>query len=216
MSVDGVASWCDPAMALVVMRERPGRPGIIGKDGWVRSNAWIWVFSSKQNTAALRGGFRYNANDIDKPGLEARIVRQLERGTTPRPQSALAPQLPHDVLADTLARPKRSCGPAIGLVARHRVERVVHDGFDHVRADHRFAAPARTDLAKRVDAARMNKSRHCLTVVIVGPYSRATTRIDCPSASAKTTFAWRTLEPVPSATEQSVKAQRADHSTSRA
>ena len=35
-------------------------PFFIGKPGCVRSNAWIWLFSSKLNTAALCGGSRYN------------------------------------------------------------------------------------------------------------------------------------------------------------
>ncbi|HVR78409.1 MAG TPA: hypothetical protein VMS99_08445 [Acidimicrobiia bacterium] len=30
----------------------PALPGFIGSDGWVRSNAWVWVFSSKHNTTA--------------------------------------------------------------------------------------------------------------------------------------------------------------------
>ena len=48
------------AVALVVMGHRPGPPGFIGNDGWVRSNAWHWVFSSKLNTTARSGGFRYS------------------------------------------------------------------------------------------------------------------------------------------------------------
>jgi hypothetical protein len=33
----------------------PARPGLSGNDGWVRSNAWHWVFSSKLNTTARAG-----------------------------------------------------------------------------------------------------------------------------------------------------------------
>src|SRR3990172_7310124 len=32
----------------------------MGSDGWVRSSAWIWLFSSTQSTTALAGGFRYS------------------------------------------------------------------------------------------------------------------------------------------------------------
>ena len=32
----------------------------MGSDGWVRSRAWTWVFSSKLNTTARSGGSRYN------------------------------------------------------------------------------------------------------------------------------------------------------------
>src|SRR5512142_2409388 len=37
----------------------PARPFFIGSDGWVRSNACTWLFSSRQSTTALSGGFRY-------------------------------------------------------------------------------------------------------------------------------------------------------------
>src|SRR6266545_2324636 len=38
----------------------PARPFFIGSDGWVRSRAWIWLFSSTHSTTALSGGFRYS------------------------------------------------------------------------------------------------------------------------------------------------------------
>ena len=34
----------------------PARPGFIGKPGWVRSSAWIWLFSSTERTTAWAGG----------------------------------------------------------------------------------------------------------------------------------------------------------------
>src|SRR5437879_9167866 len=37
----------------------PQRPFVIGSPGWVRSSAWIWLFSSTQSTIACSGGFRY-------------------------------------------------------------------------------------------------------------------------------------------------------------
>ena len=37
----------------------PARPAFIGNDGWVRSDAWHWVFSSELNTTARAGGFIY-------------------------------------------------------------------------------------------------------------------------------------------------------------
>ena len=42
------------AMALVVMV--PARPFFMGSPGWVRSRAWIWDFSSTDNTTAWAGG----------------------------------------------------------------------------------------------------------------------------------------------------------------
>jgi hypothetical protein len=35
-------------------------PGCIGSIGAVRSNAWIWLFSSMHSTIAFSGGARYN------------------------------------------------------------------------------------------------------------------------------------------------------------
>src|SRR5487761_242210 len=37
----------------------PHRPFFRGSPGWVRSNAWIWLFSSTHNTIAFCGGFKY-------------------------------------------------------------------------------------------------------------------------------------------------------------
>src|SRR5271169_5900478 len=34
------------AVPLVIMRHGLERPGLIGNPGWVRSSAWIWLFSS--------------------------------------------------------------------------------------------------------------------------------------------------------------------------
>jgi hypothetical protein len=44
-------------MALVVVLV-PHRPFFMGKLGWVRSRAWIWLFSSTQRTTACSGGCR--------------------------------------------------------------------------------------------------------------------------------------------------------------
>src|SRR6516225_8802986 len=37
----------------------PARPFFIGSDGWVRSSACTWDFSSMHSTTADSGGFRY-------------------------------------------------------------------------------------------------------------------------------------------------------------
>ena len=44
-------------VALVAVRQGvPARPFLSGNPGWVRSNACIWLFSSKQKTMARSGG----------------------------------------------------------------------------------------------------------------------------------------------------------------
>ena len=44
------------AMPLVVVGHRAGAPFLIGSPGWVRSSAWIWLFSSTESTIACAGG----------------------------------------------------------------------------------------------------------------------------------------------------------------
>ena len=44
------------AVADVVVRHRPSWPGFSGRPGWVRSSAWIWLFSSTDSTTAWAGG----------------------------------------------------------------------------------------------------------------------------------------------------------------
>ena len=46
-------------MALVIVGPGPQRPRFIGNPGWVRSSAWIWLFSSTDSTSARSGGLRY-------------------------------------------------------------------------------------------------------------------------------------------------------------
>ena len=47
------------AVALVVVAAPLRLPGRIGKRGWERSRAWIWLFSSTQRTRARSGGAKY-------------------------------------------------------------------------------------------------------------------------------------------------------------
>ena len=44
------------AVTFVVVRHRPGGARFIGNPGWVRSSAWIWLFSSTERTTAWAGG----------------------------------------------------------------------------------------------------------------------------------------------------------------
>ena len=46
------------AVTFVVVGHGPDRPFLIGNPGWVRSSAWIWLFSSTDSTSALSGGSR--------------------------------------------------------------------------------------------------------------------------------------------------------------
>src|SRR5258707_15688396 len=43
-------------VTLVIMVMVAARPFFIGRPGWVRSSAWIWLFSSTDRTTAWAGG----------------------------------------------------------------------------------------------------------------------------------------------------------------
>ena len=47
---------CRGAVALVIMGHRAGTVLLHGRAGWVRSSAWIWLFSSTERTIAWAGG----------------------------------------------------------------------------------------------------------------------------------------------------------------
>ena len=47
------------AVTFVVIVRRSTWPGRIGSVGWLRSSAWIWLFSSAHSTSARSGGLRY-------------------------------------------------------------------------------------------------------------------------------------------------------------
>ena len=44
------------AVPFVVVGHRAGAALLIGRPGWVRSSAWIWLFSSTDSTMAWAGG----------------------------------------------------------------------------------------------------------------------------------------------------------------
>jgi hypothetical protein len=44
------------AVPTVVVGAALGKSGAMGRMGWVRSRAWIWLFSSTQRTMARSGG----------------------------------------------------------------------------------------------------------------------------------------------------------------
>jgi hypothetical protein len=59
----------------------PARPSFIGSPGWVRSRAWIWLFSSTESTTACAGGRRsgdpfcvYVCDRLVLPGLHGRLA----------------------------------------------------------------------------------------------------------------------------------------------
>src|SRR6185312_12395823 len=78
----------------------PARPFFIGRPGWLRSSAWIWLFSSTDSTSALAGGLRVKADDIDQLGGEVGVARQFEAFDPMRLQPVCLPDPLHRGGAD--------------------------------------------------------------------------------------------------------------------
>jgi hypothetical protein len=60
---------------------------LIGSPGWVRSSAWIWLFSSSESTTAWA--------DISQLGGKAGIARALEGAQRVRLQFMRTPEALH-------------------------------------------------------------------------------------------------------------------------
>src|SRR5438270_8849634 len=54
------------------------RPFFMGKPGWERSKAWIWLFSSTDNTSAFCGGFRVKSHHIPQFGDKILVAGKFE------------------------------------------------------------------------------------------------------------------------------------------
>jgi hypothetical protein len=59
----------------------PARPFFIGRPGWVRSSAWIWLFSSIDSTTACAGGSTYSPTMSSTLAANLGSVESLKRRT---------------------------------------------------------------------------------------------------------------------------------------
>src|SRR6266852_7827751 len=106
------------------------RPGLIGSPGWVRSSAWIWLFSSSERTTACAGGSTHGAgpragaeaDNVGEFGGKAGIARALEGGQAMRLQVVRAPDALHRTRRDAGCLGHRPAGPVGRLVRRFGVE----------------------------------------------------------------------------------------------
>ena len=98
------------AVALVVMGHRPERPGYIGRPGWVRWSAWIWLFSSIDSTTAWAGGSTYSPT---RSTLAANfgIARELEAAHLVGAQAVRPPDPLHRADAGPAGRSQRRRRP---------------------------------------------------------------------------------------------------------
>src|SRR5215467_10491169 len=120
------------------------RPGLIGNPGWVRSSAWIWLFSSIDSTTACAGGSTPRVrpmagpragsepNNISELVGKAGIARALEGAQPVRLQFVRLPDALHRTQRDADRFGHCPAGPVSGFVRRlgagHR---------DHARRDFR-------------------------------------------------------------------------------
>src|SRR4030081_2911532 len=104
----------------------------MGRDGWVRSRAWTWVFSSKQNTAAAAGGFTYRPTTSRSFDSKLGSVDSLKVSTF----HGRIRRACHIRATVSLPIPYRAAIDLVdqhaGAVLGHRVQRVMHDRFHNI------------------------------------------------------------------------------------
>src|SRR5436305_8767806 len=93
------------------------RPGLIGSPGWVRSSAWIWLFSSIDSTTAWAD---VEPDDISQLGGKAGIARALEGAQPVRLQLVRPPDVLHGTHRNSDRLGHRPAGPVGRLVRRRR------------------------------------------------------------------------------------------------
>src|ERR1019366_5421634 len=129
----------------------PQRPFLIGKPGWVRSSAWIWLFSSTHNTMACSGGFRYNpiTSVIFSRNFGSRD--SLNVFTPVRLQLVGLPDIVDRGLTHALTPGHRAATPM-----RHAfgfgLQRCIHNGGDLIGVVVWFAPASRSNLPQSVQA----------------------------------------------------------------
>src|SRR4249919_973884 len=96
----------------------PQRRFLSGKPGWVRSSAWIWLFSSTENTSAprLRRGRPVGRIEVEADNVlhllgEPLVVRQFERLHPVRPEFVRLPNALHASVAEAGGRGHFSAAP---------------------------------------------------------------------------------------------------------
>jgi hypothetical protein len=119
----------------------PARPGFIGTPGWVRSRAWIWLFSSTERATAWGGRIDMETDHIPELVGELRIVRQFERPDTVRRELVGLEDALHRPQADPCRLGQHPSRPMSGFSRRrpgHEVDNLL-DGRDRRRWLARFA-----------------------------------------------------------------------------
>src|SRR6516162_8068845 len=104
----------------------PARPFFIGRPGWVRSRAWIWLFSSMDRTTRRR--IDVEADDVAQLVDEFRIGGELELTDAVGLKSVGAPDALHRTDADADRLRHGGAGP-VGRLAGRGLHRQSDDAF---------------------------------------------------------------------------------------
>src|SRR5512134_458496 len=136
----------------------PARPFFIGSDGWVRSNACTWLFSSRQSTTAFSGGFRYspttstsfssNRGSFDSLNVSTRCGCSPRARQTRCTVSRLTPTRAAIVRVDQCVAPG-----GVSCTVTRTISSTVSAGIDGLRP-----RPSRTS-AKRASPSSANRDR---------------------------------------------------------
>jgi len=173
------------------------RPGLIGNLGWVRSKAWIWLFSSIDNTTACAGGSTprvrptvgpragSESDDVGELGGKAGIARALEGAKPVRLKFVRPPDALHRTHRDAGGFGHCPAGPMRGLVRRVGADQRHHPrrGFRRDRRLARLAGLVAQQTSTPTSAKRCCQ-RH--TVGRLTPMRCATCCADVRSAEAST------------------------------
>src|SRR4029434_2117198 len=91
------------------------RPAFNGSAGWVRSSAWVWLFSSTDKTRACSGGFIYSPHDGFQFLGEVGVPTDFESLNQVRLQTMSMPNTAHAGFADAYNLRHGPCAPMGGV-----------------------------------------------------------------------------------------------------
>ena len=127
------------AVALVVEGHAcPALPFFIGSPGWVRSSAWIWLFSSTDSTTACAGGSTYRPTMSWSLAANSGSLDSLKRLDAVRLQAVRRPDPLHRAQRDAGRRGHRPAGP-VGRLAGRLAQGQLDHPLDHRLGQRRLA-----------------------------------------------------------------------------
>ena len=168
------------------------RPRLSGSDGWVRSRAWHWDFSSTHSTTAFCGGSKYSPTTstslASKRGSTDSLNVSTRHGRSPRPcQMPATVSLPTpwrsaiDLVVQCVAPPGGSA-PSVSATTAATTASPIALGRPR---------PGRT-LPTEATPSASKRDRHLRTVLVVAPERRAISALASPSPAHSNARAWRT------------------------